>query len=296
MALSGKNYKNRSRRGKRKGSLSLRPGFLGVLVFLVMVGGGVHFLSVPSDAGTKREVDKIDINYGEILVPIDTIPAGSAFQSPMLRKELKLYSQITPDMVRTFDGLKGQYAKSVLISGQPVLKAAVTERQPVHVLTALLPTGYRAVAIEVQRPLLDNVDGWAQPGTDVDVIWITSAYGKEAAAVLAGPVKVLAANKATEWTPEKKSVKEKFMTVTLLLNKQDAVRIMLASLHGKITLGLRGLGDRLPHEGDRAVSSVIEDPIGPVEPLPVLSVTVKDPRSKSVELRKYDSWGRRITD
>lgn len=296
MALSGKNYKNRSRRGKRKGSLSLLPGLLGVLVFLVMVGGGVHFLSAPSDAGTKREVDKIDINYGEILVPIDTIPAGSAFQSPMFRKELKLYSQITPDMVRTFDGLKGQYAKSVLISGQPVLKAAVTERQPVHVLTALLPTGYRAVAIEVQRPLLDNVDGWAQPGTDVDVIWITSAYGKEAAAVLAGPVKVLAANKATEWTPEKKSVKEKFMTVTLLLNKQDAVRIMLASLHGKITLGLRGLGDRLPHEGDRAVSSVIEDPIAPVEPLPVLSVTVKDPRSKSVELRTYDSWGRRITD
>lgn len=296
MALGGKNFYSRKRRRKAKAQSPLLSGVIGAAIFLVSVGGAIHFLSAPSDAGTAPRVKKIDANLVEILVPIDTLAVGTGFQPPMFRKQLKAYNKVTGDMIRSFEDLKGQYAKSVLVSGQPILKAALTNRQPIHVLTAMLPPGYRAVALQVQRPLLDNVDGWAQPGTDVDVIWLTSAFGQEAAAVLAGPVKILAANRATEWTPEKKDLNDKFMTVTLLLNSQDAVRVMLASLHGEITLGLRGLGDKKPHGGDRPVSAVVEDAVESFKPRSLVSVTIKDPLSRDVELRTYDTWGRRVSE
>lgn len=296
MALGGSSFNNRNRKRKRKSQPALLSGMVGVAIFLVSIGSAIHFLSGPSDAKTKVQVKKIDTNSTQILVPIDTIPVGTSFKPAMFKTKMKAFSQVTGDMIRSFEELKGQYAKSVLVSGQPVLKAALTDRQPIHILTAMLPAGYRAVALEVQRPLLDNVDGWAQPGTDVDIIWITSAFGKEAAAVLAGPVKVLAANKATQWTPEKQSLKAKYMTVTLLLSKQDAVRVMLASLHGKITLGLRGLGDKRRYAGDRPVSAVVDDPVESFQSKPQVSVVVKDPYSKKVELRTYDSWGRRVSN
>jgi Flp pilus assembly protein CpaB len=164
----------------------------------------------------------------------------------------------------------------------------------VHVLTALLPKGYRAVALQVEKPLLDNVDGWAQPGTDVDVVWITDVFGKEIATVLAGPVRVLASNKATEWSQKKGGAQDKLVTVTLLLPTKDAVRISLAALHGKISLSLRGLSDKRPNEGSRPISVVVDEPIAPRAIKPVLSVKVHDPGNNTAELRQYDTTGRRI--
>jgi Flp pilus assembly protein CpaB len=230
----------------------------------------------------------------EILVPVETIKVGSSFQPTMFRKEIRREEQVTGDMIRSFDELKGQYAKGVLIKGQPVLKGALTNRQPVHVLTALLPKGYRAVALQVEKPLLDNVDGWAQPGTDVDVVWITDVFGKEIATVLAGPVRVLASNKATEWSQKKGGAQDKLVTVTLLLPTKDAVRISLAALHGKISLSLRGLSDKRPNEGSRPISVVVDEPIAPRAIKPVLSVKVHDPGNNTAELRQYDTTGRRI--
>jgi Flp pilus assembly protein CpaB len=201
-------------------------------------------------------------------------------------------------MIRSFDDLKGLYSKGVLIKNQPILKAALTDRQPVHVLTALLPKNYRAVALQVERPLLDNVDGWAQPGTDVDVVWITSAFGKEIAAVLAGPVRVLASNKTTEYTPKQKetsdAAKNKLVTVTLLLTTRDALRVSMAALHGKITLGLRGVADTRPNDASRPISSIIDEPSAPSKVNPVISVGVLDPVSRDREMRTYDMDGRRI--
>jgi Flp pilus assembly protein CpaB len=266
------------------------------VAFVSVVAVFIHVSSSPSEARTVADVNLKPSDVGEILVPVDTVQVGSGLQPTMFRKDVRSEDQITGDMIRSYDELKGQYAKGVLIKNQPILKAALTNRQPVHVLTAMLPKNYRAVALQVERPLLDNVDGWAQPGTDVDVVWITEAFGKEVAAVLAGPVRVLAANKTTEYqgtsTPETDT--EKLVTVTLLLTTRDAMRVSLAAMHGKITLGLRGLADNRPNDASRPISSVLEEPLSPDMPKPVISVKVVDPLSREREVRTYDSNGRRL--
>jgi Flp pilus assembly protein CpaB len=298
MALGRGSFNNRKR---KKGGVAVDPvtaalgaGF--ALAFVLVVGLFLHVTSAPSDAVVDREIPLADNEAGEILVPLETIQVGVGFQPTMFRKDRRPEEQITGDMIRSYDELKGLYSKGVLIKNQPVLKGALTDRQPVHILTAMIPKNFRAVAFQVEKPLLDNVDGWAQPGTDVDVVWVTKVLGREMAAILAGPVRVLASNKATEWTAAKGPASDNLVTVTLLLSTRDALRISLASMHGKITLGLRGLADKRPNEAVKPVSNITDEAVPAPEAKPLLSVKVVDPHSRASEIRKYDLAGRRVPE
>jgi len=273
-------------------------GGAGALVVILFIFVSLHLMKTPSEASSAPKIEEPQFMKTEILVPIETVPVGKALQPAMFRKELKNEENVTGDMIRGPDEIKGMYARGVLIKNQPIFKGALTSRQPVHVLTAMIPKNYRALAIQVENPLLDNVDGWAQPGTDVDVVWLTGIFGKETAAVLAGPVRILASNKATEWSAAQPTSQQgdRGVTVTLLVTARDAARISLASLNGKISLGLRGLGDKRPNEGSRPISNVIEDPVAKNRMGSLLSVKVVDPKSRGTELRKYDHTGRRILD
>ena len=298
MALSRGSFNNKRKKKAGASQLTLFLGGAGALLFVAVLAVALHLLRSPSQAITQSEPAPVQVITADILVPIETIQVGMALHQGMFRNEAKTEDQITGDMIRTVAELKGMYSRGVLFKGQPVLKAALTNKQPVHVLTALLPRGYRAVALEVERPLLDNVDGWAQPGTDVDVVWLTSTFGREIAAILAGPVRILASNKATEWSPSKQAgaQTDKLVTVTLLLTVRDAVRISLAAMHGKISLGLRGLADKRPNEGSRPLSTIIDESMPKQEVRSVVSVKVTDPKSQGAEVRKYDLSGRRVAE
>jgi Flp pilus assembly protein CpaB len=299
MALSQKGPQyNRLRKGRAPAIPLEVMAAGGVALFVAVVALAIHLLRAPSDAAVDSSQASVEVFTTEILVPIDTVQVGVALQPELFRKETRAEDQVTGDMVRGLDELKGMYSRGVLFKGQPILKAALTNKQPVHVLTALLPKGYRAVAIQVENPLLDNVDGWAQPGTDVDLVWITSMFGREMASILAGPVRVLASNKATEWSAAKKATEQgdKIVTVTLLLTVRDAVRVSLAAMYGKVSLGLLGLNDRRPNEGARPLSSVVEERASKQPAPSVLSVKILDPKSRGAEVRKYDTTGRRVTE
>jgi len=298
MTLSRGSFNNKRKKKAKVSQLTLVLGGAGALLFVAVVAVALHVLRSPSQAVTRSDPAPVQVFTTDILVPLETIQVGVALQPAMFRKEPKVEEQITGDMIRSGDDLKGMYSRGVLFKGQPVLKAALTNKQPVHVLTALVPKGYRAVALEVERPLLDNVDGWAQPGTDVDVVWITAVFGREMAAILAGPVRILASNKATEWTPSKQAgtQTDKLVTVTLLLTVRDAVRVSLAAMHGKLSLGLRGLADKRPSEGARPLSTIVDEAMPKSEARGVLSVKIADPKSRAAEIRKYDHSGRRVSE
>jgi Flp pilus assembly protein CpaB len=296
MALGRTTFNTRKRR--KRASIDKLPLIVGGGVFVlssVMLLLFLHLSSSPTDAAVAPPAELQQTQLSELIVPVETVQVGSSLQPSMFRIERRPEDRITGDMIRSYDELKGLYAKGVLIKNQPVLKAALTNRQPIHVLTAMIPKNYRAIALQVEKPLIDNVDGWAQPGTDVDVVWVTNVFGKEVASILAGPVRVLAANKATEWTPAKKGGgSDKLATVTLLLSTRDAIRVTLAAMHGKITLGLRGLADDRPNEAIRPITSVVDEP-GPVQQAnKTHTVKVVDPDSHSSEVRNYDDMGRRI--
>ena len=242
----------------------------------------------------------------EVIVPIANIQPGSAFQPQMFKRERKPEVVVGPDTVRSFDELKGMYARGVLVANRLVNREFLTSLQPVNALTASIPPGYRAIAISVDAT--SSVEGWAQPGARVDVVWVTEYTGRNTASVIAHNAKVLSANRRTEGAQVAKrgsqggraaAVEAIPPTVTLLLSVQDAMKVRLAALHGKLGLVLRGAEDT----GGVAMTGAISEAslfgetfkASQVAQRQVTVVRVKDPKTGAEELMKFER-GRRLPE
>ena len=276
----------------------------GLAIFMVAIAfGGValslHLSSQPGVAKTVVPQERvIDPGMVEIIVPLESIPPGATLEPKMFHRVKKPDLVVGPDTIRDFDDIKGLYSRGVLVAEQPVHRDFLTSLQPVNALTASIPAGYRAIAISVDA--ISSVEGWAQPGARVDVIWVTRDLGSQMAYAIAPNAKVLSANKKAEGArvDSKNSDSEVPTTVTLLLSVRDAMRVRLASLNGRLALVLRG--------SDDAGLAKMSGPIGEgalfnvgrgVQPQNrnLVSVKVRDRRTGKEELLTFED-GERVRE
>lgn len=289
---------------------------LSVVFFICIIGvvAFVHFSSVKSDASTEaieKQVASVE-GYIDILVPIQTIPAGVALKPEMFKIDKKSETLVTTESPRTFEDVRGQYTRGVLLANQPVNIDYLTSLQPVNALTASIPAGHRAIAIAIDAT--GAVEGWAQAGARVDVIWVTGYSGRRTSSVIASNVKILSANRRIEGfgaTPQRNSSgsakgaeKPKQddggipATVTLLLTAHDAMRVRLAALHGRLSLSLRGtddagaVGNSMPI-GEGVLYGGMNQSQMPNQPRNLVDVTVKDPTTGTQEKLTFEN-GQRV--
>ncbi len=281
-----------------------------VLVFFVSVIGiaaVLHFTSGSSNAANMavQPTPLPDPGTVEVILPIANIQPGSGFQPQMFKRDRKPEEVVGPEVVRSFDELKGMYAKGVLVANRLINRDFLTTLQPVNALTASIPPGYRAIAIPVDAT--SSVEGWAQAGVRVDVVWVTEFGGRNTAAVVAHNAKVLSANRRTEAQRGVSKSKQGGQggdegippTVTLLLSVQDAMKVRLAALHGKLGLVLRGAEDT----GSVAISGAFNESSlyqqennnvrAPTRHITV--VRVKDPKTGREEILKFER-GQRVKE
>jgi pilus assembly protein CpaB len=234
----------------------------------------------------------------DIIVPVQGIAPGATLEPKMFRRVKKPEIVVSTDIIRDFEEIKGLYSRGMLVAEQPVHRDFLTSLQPVNALTASIPKGYRAIAIAVDA--ISSVEGWAQPGARVDVIWVTKDFGMQMAYVVAPNAKVLSANKKAEGARVEGKDKESEVpsTVTLLLSVRDAMRVRLAALNGRLALVLRGIeSDNNKPAGPISEGSLFN--IGSRVALPnqrnVVDVKVKDRRTGKVETLKFEG-GQRVTE
>jgi pilus assembly protein CpaB len=233
----------------------------------------------------------------EVIVPMENIPPGATLSATMFHKVVKPEIVVNPDIIRDFDEIKGLYSRGVLVSEQPVHRDFLTSLQPVNALTASIPHGFRAVAIAVDAT--SSVEGWAQPGAQVDVIWVTRDYGPQMAYVVAANAKVLSANKKAQGArADKNSNSETPSTVTLLLSVRDAMRVRLASSNGRLALVLRGMEPERPRLfnpiSEGSLLNLGQRGASPVR-RKVVDVKVRDRQTGDVETLKFEN-GQRVSD
>ena len=82
-----------------------------------------------------------------------------------------------------------------------------------------------------------SVEGWARPGANVDVLWMSRFGDREGLKTIVENAKVLSAERQIDSTSNNITVPS---TVTLLVTAQDAAKIQLASTTGTLSLLLRG--------------------------------------------------------
>ncbi len=290
-------------RNRRKGNANApRIAVAGVIVVvvLVFVGAALHLSSAPSNArvvaGGPQQLP--DDGMIELIVPLQSVPPGATLEPKMFHRVRKPEIIVGPDIIRDLEEVKGLYSKGVLVAEQPVHRDFLTSLQPVNALTASIPNGYRAIAISVDAT--SSVEGWAQPGARVDVIWVTKDFGSQIAYVIAPNAKVLSANKKAEGArvDGKEEEREDPSTVTLLLSVRDAMRVRLAALNGRLALVLRGSDSESTKPGSPIGEGALFN-IGPKVVIPhsrnVIDVKIKDRRTGKVETLKFED-GQRVKE
>lgn len=288
----------RSHRHRSNASL-VKFAVFGAMAVVMAIGVGVslHLSSPTGNAATVvAPAPVIEAGMVEIIVPLESVPPGATLEATMFHRVKKPEVVVGPDIIRDFEEIKGLYSRGVLVSEQPIHRDFLTSLQPVNALTASIPQGYRAIAISVDAT--SSVEGWAQPGARVDVIWVTKDLGTSMAYVVAPNAKVLSANKRAEGARAdmKSSDGEVPSTVTLLLSVRDAMRVRLAALNGRLALVLRGMDTGVAKPGGpisehSLFSMASKNAAGePVDNL--VSVKVRDRRTGKEEILTFQDGER----
>ena len=172
-------------------------------------------------------------------------PEGSVFGAAIRRKD----GEQVPE-----DALEGKVARSIA-TDEPLLKSVVVKEDKGNFVAAVLPAGFRAVAISVKAE--NMVGGFITPGDFVDVILtyrvkfddnddpiakmvIDQNIDEHATETILQNIKVMAIDQTSKSDDAQIKVGK---TVTLQVDEVGAEKLALANEMGPLTLALRGLGD-----------------------------------------------------
>lgn len=233
-----------------------------VKVFMLFIGlavlalGGLVFVLVSGNQPTQTASNtpsispQVEVKMLDVLVPIQDIEAGATLEPAMFRRESRPQISVSKGTLKDFEQLKGQYARSLVVKGQPLHENYITAIKPTTALSATIPPGFRAVTIRVDAT--SSVEGWARPGSIVDIMWNTSVKGVAAVQVIVENAKVISAERQIQQQQQAGAPVPN--TVTLLVTLEDAQKISLASTTGTLSLVLRGDNDQTASTGDRTVT------------------------------------------
>lgn len=197
-----------------------------------------------------------EIKMVDVLVPTQKIDAGIPLEPAMFRREARPQVGVTNRVVKDFEEIKGTYARSLIVPGQPLYRDYITNVRPTNALTANIPEGFRAVTIRVND--VSGVEGWARPGARVDVVWASRIRGEPGVTVIVQNARILSAERDLDAAT--KPGQPPPSTVTLLVSATDANKIQLATTTGSLSLSLRGDND--PGKGVSGSPITVDDLLG----------------------------------
>ena len=144
-----------------------------------------------------------------------------------------------------------------LAAGQPILTTQLTTAGNGIGLTSKIPEGMRAISLRSDQ--IVGVAGFLLPGTHVDVLVTFHPQGSPDAitTTVLQDVQILAAGQ--KMTPDADAKASTTDVVTLLVNPQDAERVVLASAQGTVHFVLRNGSDHEKTSGAPAQVSSIGD-------------------------------------
>lgn len=214
-----------------------------VLVLLIVLG----FRSANAKASLSQEVsEQIPAAVGSIgLYTSNTyIRAGTLLSQVRLSEELWPRSSIPEGALRNVNELQGYYAAVDIPPGVPLQRSHLTKEQ--RLITLPITPGMRAVTIEINSQ--SSVEGWARPGTRVDVV-LTYLSGEELTSkVIVQNARVLSyGGDATSISDQYGSFGSKRVkagsTITLEVSPGDALKIQTSRQLGSLSLLMRAPED-----------------------------------------------------
>jgi Flp pilus assembly protein CpaB len=224
----------------RRGRDRLRPHFLIVVVPLFVVLG---ILIERVNSTPLKEVTRVEpIVVGEfdtvdVHVPVAPVPKGQRLSEVKFTKMKYPRHQLPKGAITDINLHLNAFTLTELPAGHPVLEQNTTQTNlGSNPVAERIPEGMRAMTVKVDPASL--VNGWAGPGSIVDIALLTSKKSM----VIAEKVRVLSTERFV--APVDGAPAEGLpSTATILVDQEQALAISTGMPHGKLLFMLRNSRD-----------------------------------------------------
>lgn len=222
-----------------------------VLVVALAAGLGAAYLMM----GTKQpEPAPVAVQapapVDAILVAAKDLTFGNVIADGDMRWQTWPKEQVPAGVIRqstqptAMQDVKGSIVRSNFLSGEPLRADRLVKGNGSGFMSAVLPSGLRAVAIELTDQGKSAAGGFVLPNDRVDVIRTfhpDDAPNSLASETILTNIRVLAIGQAVQEKNAERSVIGN--TATLELSPEQAEKVVLAQRTGQLTLSLRSMAD-----------------------------------------------------
>lgn len=238
----------------------------GTLVYVVQNSDNASGSNIPALDPKANEVPQVPSLTQGILIPVFRIEEGTKLSPEMFRAEMVPKDQV-PQGAYNSDhqaALGEKFSKRIINANVPLTFDDVSDAPPINAIT--IPPGFRLTTIIVDSR--SGVEGWAKPGTRVDVLWNFVQDGSKKVATIARFVKVVSVAGNSQNSPDApKAQVAGPVTVSLLVSEEQAKFIELARTSGDLSLVLVGGNEQPVNLGERPEVINIDTILGKVTDL-----------------------------
>jgi len=227
--------------GQDKTLLFLLIGIFFILV-VILLAGVFYYITVndasKNEAILEENAVELKKQMVTVLLPLTEIQIGTKLTPQFFTKEEREAVKVDERAINSFESINNMYATKVLYPGNVLLQDQISNVRPNSNVSTEIPNGFRAVTINVNAT--SSVEGWAKPGSKVDVNWTTIKNGRQVLRTIVWNAKVLSAERQVSNVSTGAVVPN---TITLLVSARDAQKILLAQASSKessLSLSLRG--------------------------------------------------------
>lgn len=233
----------------------MRVARVAVLAVAVAAAGGAYYLT--QSARAPRVVDTASappapaLSTDDVIVAAHDLPVGKLIMQGDLSFKPWPKDSIGVGMVRQADGdksmtdLNGSIVRFSVLAGEPIRRERLVKGPNAGFLSAVLPSGKRAVAINIDSNGGTSAGGFILPNDRVDVIRTVKPEGTGGGDVISETllrnIKVLAIGQNVEDKNGQPVVVGS--NATLELEPVQAETIILAQRTGQLSLVLRSMLD-----------------------------------------------------
>ena len=155
---------------------------------------------------------------------------------------------VTPNAL---DEIKGAVTRAPFVRGEPIRPTKVVKASNAGFLSAILPSGSRAVAINIDRSGATSAGGFVLPNDRVDILQTASVGVRSKSyrtTTILRNIRVLAIGQRVEEKNGERVVVGS--NATLELTPAQSEKIVLAQRVGQLSLALRSMMDTATSEND----------------------------------------------
>jgi pilus assembly protein CpaB len=231
----------------------MKPARLAVLGVAILSGGGAAIMMGRGDKPPPPAAPVLQkVNMNDVLVAGGDLPMGHSLRTTDLRWQPWPADAVPAGYITrsqnpgAIEQTAGSIARGGFLSGEPIRGERLIKRDGSGFMSALLPSGMRAVAISIDNRGATSAGGFILPNDRVDVLrtYEDSSRPKgdtHVSETILSNIRVLAIGQTIQERNGEKVVTGE--TATLELTPGQAEIVTLAQKVGQLSLALRSLAD-----------------------------------------------------